>query len=266
MEIASITKTGLFYKIKFDDGNIFKFHESVIIKYGFIRKKITISEVALQNALKDNEYYLALDKGVNYLSSLKSKYDTYLYLRKTFSEVVSKRVIDKLIEMKLLNDLEFAKLYVLSMIKKQYGPNKIYEDLKSKRISDEEISLALSLYDNKDMEINCLKLMEKYLPTLKKNSSLLGKKKLQNYLLNKGFSNNTITTVIEKNYFLLDNINDEDELLKVHYQKLLKAKKSKDDKEFKNKAIRSLCSKGFPLSKVLKIVEGRNKKYDQRQN
>ena len=258
MEIASITKTGLFYKIKFDDGNIFKYHESVIIKYGFIRKKITISEVALQNALKDNEYYLALDKGVNYLSSLKSKYDTYLYLRKTFSEVVSKRVIDKLIEMKLLNDLEFAKLYVLSMIKKQYGPNKICEDLKNKKISDEYISLALSLYETKDMEENCLKLMGKYLPTLKKSSSLLGKKKLQNFLVNKGFSNNIITTVIEKNHFLLDNINNEDELLKVQYQKLLNAKKSKDEKEFKNKAIRSLCSKGFPLSKVLKIVEGRN--------
>jgi hypothetical protein len=48
------------------------------------------------------------------------------------------------------------------------------------------------------------------------------------------------------------------ELLKTQYQKLLKAKKTNDDKEFKQKAIRSLCAKGFQLSKVLKIAEGRN--------
>ena len=66
------------------------------------------------------------------------------------------------------------------------------------------------------------------------------------------------TQAIEKNRILLDNISDEDELLEVQYQKLLKAKKPCCEKEFKNRAIRSLCAKGFPLSKVLKIVEGRN--------
>lgn len=258
MEIVSINKTGLFYKVKFDDGKSYKFHESVIIKYGLIRKKIIVNENIILNALKDNEYFLALDKGVNYLTSIKSKHDTYLYLKRYFDEGICKSVINKLVELKLINDLEYANAYVLSAIKKQYGPNKIYEDLKNKRVSEENINIAISLYDDKDIEDNCKKIMEKYLPNLKKSSALNGKKKLQNHLLSKGFSNDVITSVIEKNHFLLDNISDEDELLKVHYQKLIKAKKPKDEKEFKSKAIRSLCAKGFPLSKVLKIVERRN--------
>ena len=100
MEIVSINKTGLFYKVKLDNEQTYKFHESVIIKYGFIRKKIVVKESILEKALRDNEYYLALDKGANYLSSLRSKYDTYLYLKKHFSEEICKNVIEKLIELK----------------------------------------------------------------------------------------------------------------------------------------------------------------------
>ena len=87
MEIVSINKTGLFYKVKFDDGKSYKFHESVIIKYGLIRKKIIVNENIILNALKDNEYFLALDKGVNYLTSIKSKHDTYLYLKRYFDGI-----------------------------------------------------------------------------------------------------------------------------------------------------------------------------------
>lgn len=258
MEIISINKNGLFYKVKFDNNETYKLHESVIIKYGLIRKKITIKESVLSNALKDNEYYIALDLGIKYLSSIKSKHDTFLYLKKHFDDEITKKVIDKLIELKLINDLEYAKEYVLYKAKKLDGPNKIYEDLKQKNIKEEDIEIALSLYEKKDIEDNCLKLLEKYIPNLKKCSVTLGKKKLYVHLLNKGFSNKIITNIIEKNKYLLDNINDEDELLKTQYQKLLKAKKTNDDKEFKQKAIRSLCAKGFQLSKVLKIVEGRN--------
>lgn len=257
MEIVSINKTGLFYKVKLDNEQTYKFHESVIIKYGFIRKKIVVKESILEKALRDNEYYLALDKGANYLSSLRSKYDTYLYLKKHFSEEICKNVIEKLIELKLIDDLEFSKAYVLSNVKKLYGPNKISEELRMKHISEENINIAMALYDEKDIENNCLKVLGKYLPSLKKCSSSMIRKKINDYLSNKGFSNRIITKVIEKNSNLLDNISDDDELLEAHYQKLLKAKKTKDEKEFKNKAIRSLCNKGFPLSKVLKIVERR---------
>ena len=65
MKIIKITKTGLFYKVKFDNDIVYKFHESVIIAYGFIKKNIEVTQEKLNHALADNLYYLALDKGIN---------------------------------------------------------------------------------------------------------------------------------------------------------------------------------------------------------
>ena len=44
MKTVKITKIGLFYKVKFDDDSVYKFHESIIISYGLLRKNIEISE------------------------------------------------------------------------------------------------------------------------------------------------------------------------------------------------------------------------------
>ena len=42
MKIVKITKVGYYYKIKLSDDNVFKFHESIIIKYKWFRKNIEI--------------------------------------------------------------------------------------------------------------------------------------------------------------------------------------------------------------------------------
>ena len=83
------------------------------------------------------------------------------------------------------------------------------------------------------------------------------KKKIINYLVSKGFSNEIITIVLEKNCEKLDNISDDDKLLEQAYQKILKTNKGNlKDRKQREKIIRSLCNKGFPLSKVLKVLEG----------
>lgn len=258
MLIEKICKTGLFYKVYFDNNESYKFHESVIIKYGFLRKKIEVDEEKLAHAIKDNEYFLALDKGVKYLLVPHALYDVKLYLSRYFDDEIVSNVLAKLLELKLLDDREYAKYYTQIGIKKLYGPNKINEDLKALKVLKEYILEALEEYD-KEIELNnCLSVLNKYIPTLKKSSRMLGKKKLENYLLNKGFSNEIITISIEKNVEILDNICDEDKLLEAAYIKLLRNKKTLSDKEFKVKVIRSLTNKGFALSKVIKFLESRS--------
>ena len=117
--------------------------------------------------------------------------------------------------------------------------------------------MELKNYSTSEMIENCEKVFLKYLPSLKKESKQGLKNKMINYLSNHGFSNFIINKVMEDNSEKLDNISDEDELLYKMYSKLLKTKKDNiDEKKFKNKVIRSLTSKGFPLYKVLKILEG----------
>lgn len=257
MEILKITKVGLFYKVKLDNETTYKFHESVIIKYALLRKGINVTEEKLQEVIKDNEYYLALDKAINYLKVPKSKYDTYIYLKKYYDNELCNAVLNKLLELKLLNDLEYAKNYVFIAKKKHYGSIKIIEELKLSKVCEEDIFNALEDYSLSEEIENCNITFDKYLTSLKKCSSALAKKKMVNHLISKGFSNDSITNVVEKKQKMLDNISDEDKLLAVAFEKLKKAKKTNDEREFKQKAIRSLTAKGFPLSKVLKIVEGR---------
>ena len=99
MKTVKITKTGLFYKVQFDDDSIYKFHESIIISYGLLRKNIEISEEKLSKALLENEYYIALEKGIKYLVTLKSRKEVLLYLKKHFDKDLAHKVLSKLEEM-----------------------------------------------------------------------------------------------------------------------------------------------------------------------
>ena len=257
MKIVKITKTGLFYKVKFDNETVYKFHESIIISYGLIRKNIEISEEKLSKALLENEYYIALDKGINYLTTLHSKKEVLLYLRKHYDFDLVNKVLLQLEKLKLINDKEYAFMAVEVMKKKMYGVNKIINELKALEINEEYIFEAINNYSEDEELDNCDKVLLKYLPSLKKESKQGTIKKITNYLMMRGFSNNIITKVIEKNREKLDNISNEDELLIKLYSKLLRTKKDNiDEKKFKNKVIRSLTGKGFPLYKVLKVLDG----------
>ena len=257
MKIVKITKTGLFYKVKFDNEMVYKFHESIIISYGLIRNNIEISEEKLSKALLENEYYIALDKGINYLTTLHSKKEVLLYLRKHYDFDLVNKVLLQLEKLKLINDKEYAFMAVEVMKKKMYGVNKIINELKALEINEEYIFEAINNYSEDEELDNCDKVLLKYLPSLKKESKQGSIKKVTNYLMMRGFSNNIITKVIEKNREKLDNISNEDELLIKLYSKLLRTKKDNiDEKKFKNKVIRSLTGKGFPLYKVLKVLDG----------
>lgn len=257
MKIVKITKAGLFYKVKFDNDTMYKLHESVIIKYGLIRKNIEISLEKLDEITNENEYYVALDKGVNYLTVLRSKKEVELYLKRRYDSSIIERVVRKLEELNLIDDKEYAAYFTSLMIKKGFGHNKIIYDLQKYEIPSEYISEVLEEYSEIDMITNCEKHFFKYLSSVKKDSLQNANKKMHNYLTNKGFSNEIITIVLEKNMKSIDNIIDEDKLLVDAYRKLLKTKKANlDEKKFKNKVIRSLTSKGFPLYKVIKIIEG----------
>ncbi len=266
MKVVKITKTGLYYKIKFDNDEVYKFHESIIINYLLLKKGTVVSEGKLNKAIIDNEYFLALDKGINYLSTYRSKKEVIMYLRKYYEDDIVDRVILKLEELKLINDLEYAKYFVDVMKKRCYGVNKIVNELKENNILNIYIEEAIISYLAEEELANCEKCLLKYLPSLKNESKLGSKRKATNYLISHGFSNDIITIVLEKNIELVDNINDEDEILKKMYLKLLKSKNSKiDEKKFKAKVIRNLSNKGFPLYKILKIMED-GFDDDQRQN
>ena len=258
MQITKVMKCGEFYKVKFDNEETYKFHESIIISYGFIRSKIEVSSEKLSSALIENEYYLALEKGIKYCYSTRCEKEVFLYLLKHYDKDMARRVILKLNELKLINDKEYAKEYVAFALKKCFGPKKIHQELKELNIIEEDIQNALEGYTF-DMAVdNALKLAEKYSLRLKKDSKERRKAKLHNYLLEYGFNDAIITITLEKVREVLDNISSDEELLNKEFNKLVRTKKDNiDDRKFKQKVIRNLSNKGFALKDILKLFESR---------
>ena len=256
MKVVKIVKNGTFYKIKTDDGNNYVIHDTVAYSFGLNKKNIEITHDKFNMALKANIPYEAFHKALKYLNNSKSKAEVKKYLSNFYELSVVEETIEKLEKLKFIDDLKYVELTVGVLSRKGFGKYQIIEKLKEKKISDEFIEIALEEYSEEDELINCEKLLLKYLQTVKNESRMSLRKKVVSYLSQKGFSNEIITTTIEKNSEKLDNIIDEDENLAKAYQKLLRSKsKVEDEKKFKNKVIRSLGSKGFPLYKILKLLE-----------
>ena len=98
-------------------------------------------------------------------------------------------IISKLIEENYLNEERFAVLYAGSKFRlKHWGKIKIKQALKEKFVSDYCIKKAIAAIDPDDYEKTLSKLVEEKLRTLKGEKNVfIKKRKLQDYLLQKGY-------------------------------------------------------------------------------
>lgn len=256
MKVLKASKNGTSYKVQMDDDNNYIFHDTVAYTFGLTKKNNDITKDKFELALKTNLPYEAFNKAVKYLNKPRTKEEVKTYLKKYYDSSIVIETIEKLEKLKCIDDLKYAQLAVDVFRRKGFGKYKIIDKLKENKICQEYIEIALEDYSQEDEISNCEKVLLKYLPSLKNESKMSLYKKVSNYLLQKGFSNVIITITIENNREKLDNIIDEDEILLKSYKKILKLKKKTDDeKKFKNKVIRNLSSKGFPLYKILKLLE-----------
>ena len=103
-------------------------------------------------------------------------------------------IIYTLITENYLNEERFAILYAGSKFRmKQWGKSKIKQSLKLKQISDYCIKKALKEIDEADYKKTFQKLADQKLKTLKGERNIfIKKRKLQDFLLQKGFENDLI--------------------------------------------------------------------------
>jgi regulatory protein len=103
-------------------------------------------------------------------------------------------IIVQLIEENYLNEQRFAIQYAGGKFRiKHWGKNKIKQALKQKHISDYCIKKALKEIDDTDYIKTFEKLVELKMKTLKgKKNIFIKKKKLQDFLLMKGYENGLI--------------------------------------------------------------------------
>lgn len=149
----------------------------------YIGKEIDERDLSKVHELDD--YYKALSRALNYLSIRKhSKYEIRTKLMKYYSIEVIRRVIDRLLVLKYLDDLDFAETYI-SYRQASYGKRKIQSELIKKGVNNDVISAALNSFDATE----CNDVIIKYIKKKDKPSLDVNKRreKVMRYLISKGF-------------------------------------------------------------------------------
>jgi len=151
----------------------------------------------------NNKYYSkdeALQKAKQYCayqerchSEVKEKLYSFGMNKKEVDELLSELISDN-----YLNEERFAILYAGGKFRiKQWGKVKIKYSLKQKQISEYCIKKALAAIDERDYTKTLEKLFEQKLKTLQAEKNIfIKKRKLQDYLLQKGFETDMVRKLI----------------------------------------------------------------------
>ena len=251
MKIEKIKKTGKKYKILLSDGSEIKTYDDVILKYGLLYHK-TIDNELLNKINIDNNYYEIYYKVVNYITKrLRSEKEINIYIDKNnITKTDKEKLIKKLKEMDLINDLNFTKAYINDKINlSNIGIDKIKSELLNHNISSDIIDNELNKIDNNLIKEKLKKLIIKKT----KNSKYAGYKlkyKVVNELINLGYDKNQILEIY-------DTISVENtENIKTEYDKLYKKLSYKySGKELERKIKTKLYNKGFNIDEINNIVD-----------
>ena len=151
-----------------------------------IRKQLT-REKALEKARSYCRYQQRSH------SEVKEKLYSFSLRKKDVEELMA-----QLIEEKYLNEEDFAIAFARGRFRlKQWGKVKIKYELKLKRVSEYCINKALKEIDHEDYQQTLQKLADKRLQSLKSEKNIfIKKRKLQDYLMQKGFENELIKNLI----------------------------------------------------------------------
>lgn len=157
----------------------------------------TFDEEALENLIRESDERRAYSRALWYLDnadcSSKALFDK---LQKAgFEEATSKKAIEKLTYLGLLDDMRYAKHIAERLFEQNRSKREIYFKLTQKGISREIANEALTLLpDDESEQIKAL-IIKKYAKELSKEN---GKQKVFAALARKGFSYNDIKEILRK--------------------------------------------------------------------
>ena len=243
MKINKFTKdkNGM-YKLTLDN-DILLVHEDLILKYDLLIKK-ELNDSLREKIEEENLIYVAYNLSIKYLASkARSEKEIYEYLsKKEVDSKVIKECISLLKKNNYINDELFAKAYINDKINlSNDGPYKIRRSLNELGVSDEIIDNNLKIFSYDLEEERVSKIIDKQIKINHNKSAYILKNKIQNNLINLGYSTSIINECLNK-----VSIKDDSDLKKKEYDKLYKKlsrKYSGNELEYKIKE--KMYAKGF---------------------
>ena len=186
------------YNVYLSNGEVLNLQEQVITENELLLKK-EISQELYNKLVRDNKIYELMEMAVKYISirlrSIKEVKD-YL-LKKGGSNNEVEDAVQKLIESGYLDDDRFTKAFIKDKLKfTTIGDYKIKMQLNKLGVSTSIIEDNMNKIDEHIIEEKIKKIIEKDKKTNKKYSGQILKNKIYNHLLNQGYSQDKVITII----------------------------------------------------------------------
>ena len=239
------------YNVYLNDKYAFPINEETFIHFR-LSKGMEVTKHLIEKINDFDNMAQAYNKALTYLTrQLRTQKEVEMKLKQlSFSDEVIEQVIAKLLDLRLLNDGEYAKSYVRTMMKtSDKGPQYIIGHLRQKGVLENDIENALELFDDDSQVATALKVGQKM---AEKNQKLAVRQqilKIKQRLLNKGFRGDVIEQAIQQ----LDLKGDPDlqnqAMLKIT-AKILRKNHGVPDYQKMQKIKQALYQKGYDSSQI----------------
>lgn len=249
------------FNIFLDDGQGeaygFSVDEAILIEYK-LRKNLELDSSMIDTLIQKDTLHKSYTQTINFLSyrmRTKKEINDYLVKKEVDPEHIT-QIIEKLLSAKLLDDEQFAAMFVRTRINtSSKGPMLIKKELIEKGVAASIAELAVEQFPYEVQYEKILKWMEKKLDQQKKESFRKQIQRLQATLVQKGFTQDVIKDA-------LSNINEEKDAdaewkALVHQgEKLFRKHQAKlEGYSLRNKVKEGLYRKGFTIDSINKFLE-----------
>lgn len=229
----------------------------VLIEFN-LHKDLELTDMMINKLIKQDTLHKSYSKVINYLGyRMRTEKEIRDYLVKDeVDEEHVEQIIQKLHERKLIDDQEFAMMFVRSRIQTtSKGPAMVKQELQAKGVSKDYATKAVELYTYGVQYEKAEKLVEKRLNRMSKDSFTKQLQKIRTLLMRNGFSGDVIKDVLAD----IDDSKDageEWEAIKTQGEKLFRKHQRKlTGYELSQKVKEGLYRQGFKIDLINTFLE-----------
>lgn len=235
----------------------FSVDESILIEY-HLHKGKELDKTTIDDLMEKDTLQKAYNMIIHYLSyRMRTEKEIVDYLeKKEVPDIYIAPVMEKLIQNKLINDHEFAESFVRTRVNtSEKGPGLIKKELLNKGVSKNIADKAIQTYTYEDQHHNAEKLLAKKLNQRATDSHRQKIDRLQNHLLQKGFTQDVIKDVISSHSVEKDEEVEWQALIHHGKKQLRKLRRKYEGYQLQNKMKEALYRKGFPFPLIQSFLD-----------
>lgn len=252
LKVINVRKEkGAFYQVSFEDKRELRISEDLLVRHRLL-KGTEIDETTFEELKKSAGYDIGLQMAMNYISyQLRTEQEMRSYLKeKKINTEDSQKIIQRLKELQLIDDVVYGQSYIRTQLRlSDKGPQALMQQLRKKGVKEDVIQEVMILYTNEQQIEIGLRTANKMLRTIRGKSHRETLQKLRMKLMQKGFSNDVISIVMEE---IPNEKDDEEEWEALQREGTKLVRRHRTDKQ---KIKQKLYQKGFDFDLIQRFID-----------